>query len=42
MEDRELVARVGAAHSEYIAQTAALVPVKRLGSFLKLLILPQN
>ncbi len=37
MEDRELIERVGEEHRAYIAQTAALVPVRRLGSFLKLL-----
>lgn len=35
MEDRELIDRVGDEHKEYIEQTAALVPVRRLGSFLR-------
>lgn len=37
MEDRELIERVGEEHRDYIARTSALVPIKRLGSFLKLL-----
>lgn len=37
MEDRELIERVGDKHQEYIEQTAALIPVRRLGGFLKLL-----
>ncbi|MFN2167247.1 MAG: methyltransferase family protein [Anaerolineae bacterium] len=38
MEDRELIERSGEAHSEYIRNTPALVPVKRLPGFLKLLV----
>ncbi len=37
MEDRELSNRVGEEHKKYIKQTAALIPVRRLLSFLKLL-----
>ena len=37
MEDRELIERTGKEQREYIRNTAALVPVKRLGGFLKLL-----
>jgi protein-S-isoprenylcysteine O-methyltransferase Ste14 len=37
MEDRELIDRVGDEHRQYIARTAALFPVRRLWSFLKLL-----
>ncbi|MGD8458410.1 MAG: methyltransferase, partial [Anaerolineales bacterium] len=37
MEDRELIDRVGEKHKEYIAQTAALFPIRRLWDFLKLL-----
>jgi protein-S-isoprenylcysteine O-methyltransferase Ste14 len=37
MEDRELVERVGDEHKAYIEETAALVPITRLGGFLKLL-----
>lgn len=37
MEDQELIERVGEEHKAYIEQTAALVPVMRLGGFLKLL-----
>lgn len=37
MEDRELVDRVGEEHDKYIKQTAALIPARRLRSFLKLL-----
>jgi protein-S-isoprenylcysteine O-methyltransferase Ste14 len=37
MEDRELIDRVGEEHRQYITQTAALVPVRRLWGFLKLL-----
>jgi hypothetical protein len=35
-EDRELIARVGDRHREYIQRTAALIPLNRLGGFLKL------
>jgi hypothetical protein len=35
-EDRELIARVGEEHQAYIRRTAALLPVRRLGAFLKL------
>jgi len=38
MEDRELSERVGEGHKEYVNSTPALVPVRRLGSFLRLLI----
>jgi protein-S-isoprenylcysteine O-methyltransferase Ste14 len=38
MEDRELIERAGEEHSEYIRNTPALVPVRRLGGFLKLLV----
>jgi protein-S-isoprenylcysteine O-methyltransferase Ste14 len=38
MEDRELIERTGKEHSEYIRNTPALVPVKQLPGFLKLLI----
>ena len=37
MEDRELIERSGQEHREYIRNTPALVPARRLGSFLKLL-----
>ncbi len=37
MEDRELVERVGEEHEAYIEGTAALIPVRRIGGFLKLL-----
>lgn len=37
MEDQELIRRVGERHREYIRGTASLVPVKRLGGFMKLL-----
>ncbi len=37
MEDRELIDRGGAEHRKYIAQTAALLPVRRLWGLLKLL-----
>jgi protein-S-isoprenylcysteine O-methyltransferase Ste14 len=37
MEDRELIERAGEEHREYVRNTPALVPVKRLGGFLKLL-----
>jgi protein-S-isoprenylcysteine O-methyltransferase Ste14 len=39
MEDAELVRRVGAAHGEYIERTAALLPVRKMGSFLRFLVL---
>lgn len=38
LEDRELIAREGEAHREYIQETAALVPLKHFRDFLKLLI----
>jgi protein-S-isoprenylcysteine O-methyltransferase Ste14 len=38
MEDRELIQRVGEEHRAYVRSTAALVPVKRLPGFLKLLV----
>ncbi len=38
MEDRELLERVGEAHREYVRSTPALVPLRRLGSFLGMLI----
>ena len=38
MEDRELIQRAGEEHREYIRDTAALIPVKRLPGFLKLLV----
>jgi hypothetical protein len=37
MEDREMVAREGQAHRDYIQRTAALVPLRRFGGFVKLL-----
>ena len=37
MEDRELIERSGAEHRAYIKSTPALLPVSRLGGFLKLL-----
>jgi protein-S-isoprenylcysteine O-methyltransferase Ste14 len=37
MEDRELIERSGAEHREYIKNTPALVPIRRLGGFLRLL-----
>lgn len=37
MEDRELIEREGEAHRNYIQKSSALIPVKRFGSFLKLL-----
>lgn len=37
MEDRELIQRVGEGHKKYIKHTAALIPVRSLGGFLKLL-----
>ncbi len=37
MEDRELIERSGQEHKEYVHNTPALVPVRRLGGFLKLL-----
>ena len=37
MEDRELIERAGEEHREYIRNTPALVPARRLGGFLKLL-----
>jgi protein-S-isoprenylcysteine O-methyltransferase Ste14 len=40
MEDRELVERAGDAHREYIKKTSALVPVRRLGEFLRFLVSP--
>jgi len=38
MEDRELIERAGEEHREYIRNTPALVPVRRLGGFLKMMI----
>jgi protein-S-isoprenylcysteine O-methyltransferase Ste14 len=38
MEDRELIQRAGEEHRAYVRSTAALVPVKRLPGFLKLLV----
>ncbi len=38
MEDRELIQRAGEEHKAYIRGTAAMVPVKRLPGFLKLLV----
>jgi protein-S-isoprenylcysteine O-methyltransferase Ste14 len=38
MEDAELVGRAGEAHRDYIERTAALVPVRRLGAFLRFLV----
>jgi protein-S-isoprenylcysteine O-methyltransferase Ste14 len=38
MEDRELVERAGDEHREYIKKTSALVPVRRLGEFLRFLV----
>ena len=38
MEDKELIERAGEEHREYIRSTPALVPVRRLGGFLKLLV----
>jgi len=38
MEDWELIERAGEEHKEYIRNTPALVPVRRLGGFLKLLV----
>jgi protein-S-isoprenylcysteine O-methyltransferase Ste14 len=40
MEDAELVERAGVAHREYIERTAALLPVRRMGSFLWFLVSP--
>jgi protein-S-isoprenylcysteine O-methyltransferase Ste14 len=37
MEDREMIAREGQAHQDYIRRTAAIIPLRRLGGFLKLL-----
>ena len=37
MEDRELIERSGQEHKEYVRNTPALIPVRRLGGFLKLL-----
>jgi hypothetical protein len=37
LEDREMIDREGQTHREYIQRTAALVPIKRFGGFLKLL-----
>lgn len=37
MEDRELIEREGQTHRDYIQRTAALIPIRRLGAFLKLL-----
>jgi protein-S-isoprenylcysteine O-methyltransferase Ste14 len=37
MEDREMIQREGQAHREYVQQTPAIVPLRRLGGFLKLL-----
>ncbi len=37
MEDRELLERAGDEHREYIKDTSALVPVRRLGEFLRFL-----
>jgi protein-S-isoprenylcysteine O-methyltransferase Ste14 len=37
MEDRELIERSGTEHREYIKNTPALLPVRRLGGFLKFL-----
>ena len=42
MEDRELIERVGRGHKEYIKTTPALVPVRSLGRFLKLLFFSGN
>ena len=38
LEDRELIERSGEEHSEYVKRTPALVPIRRLGGFLKLLV----
>ena len=35
-EDRELIARAGEEHRSYIRRTAALIPLRRMGEFLKL------
>jgi protein-S-isoprenylcysteine O-methyltransferase Ste14 len=40
MEDRELIQRAGDEHREYIKNTPALVPVRRLGEFLRFLVFP--
>ncbi len=40
MEDAELVQRVGKAHRDHIERTPALVPVRRLGAFLRCLVRP--
>jgi protein-S-isoprenylcysteine O-methyltransferase Ste14 len=37
MEDRELIERSGETHRRYVQKTAMLFPLRRLGSFLKLL-----
>jgi len=37
-EDRELIARNGFEHKEYIKQTALLFPIRKLLGFLKLLL----
>jgi protein-S-isoprenylcysteine O-methyltransferase Ste14 len=37
LEDKELVDRVGEEHKKYIKKTAALIPIRRLWDFLKLL-----
>jgi protein-S-isoprenylcysteine O-methyltransferase Ste14 len=37
MEDQELLEREGEKHAAYIQDTAALIPIRQLGSFLKLL-----
>lgn len=37
MEDRELIEREGEKHREYLRSTAALIPVKRICEFVKLL-----
>jgi protein-S-isoprenylcysteine O-methyltransferase Ste14 len=38
MEDRELIQRAGGEHRAYIQRTAALLPLRRMGGFLKLLL----
>jgi protein-S-isoprenylcysteine O-methyltransferase Ste14 len=38
MEDKELIAREGEAHRSYIQNTSALIPINRLGGFLRLLV----